>query len=78
LLDAANRRQPVVAGRPVDHRQSIRAFGQYYLELRLRRTRGTVEVVGLPPDDELPIRRSSHRLGKDTAACAGTRSFIGN
>ena len=33
LLDAANCRQPVVAGHPVDHRQRIRAFGQQYLEL---------------------------------------------
>jgi len=28
LLDAADCRQPVVAGHPVDHRQRIRAFGQ--------------------------------------------------
>ena len=79
LLDAAEcRRQPVVAGHPVDHRQRIRAFGQQYLELRLRGTRGAVEVVGLPPDDELPVGRSSQRLGKDTAAWAGTHTFIGN
>ena len=79
LLDAADRaRQAVIAGHPVDHRQRIRAFGQSYLELRLRGTRGAVEVVGLPSDDELPVGRSSQRLGKDTAAWAGTHTFIGN
>jgi hypothetical protein len=31
-----------------------------------------VEVGGLPPDDELPVRRSSQRLGEDTAVCAHT------
>jgi hypothetical protein len=31
-----------------------------------------VEVGGLPSDDELPVRRSSQRLGKDTAVCADT------
>ena len=78
MLDAADCSQTAVASYPVDYRQRIRAFGQQYLELRLRGTRRAVEIVGLPPDDELPIRRSSQRLGKDTAACAGTGSFIGN
>jgi len=78
FLDPADCRQAVVAGHPVDHRQRIRAFGQQYLELRLRGTRGAVEVVGLPPDDELPVWRTSHRLGEDTAVWAGTHSCIGN
>ena len=78
LLDAGDCRQPVVAAHPVDHRQRIRAFGQYYLELRLRGTRRAVEVVGQPPDEELPVGRSSHRLGEDTAVWAGTHSCIGN
>ena len=78
MLDAAHCRQPVVTGRPVDRRQRPRAFGQYYLELRLRGTRRTIEVVRFPPDDELPVGRSSHRLSEDTAACAGTHTFIGH
>jgi len=79
LLDAAEcRRQPVVAGHSVDHRQRIGAFGQEHLELGLCGTRRAVEVVGLPPDDELPVGRSSQRLRKDTAAWAGTHTFIGN
>jgi hypothetical protein len=77
-LDSADCRQPIVAGYPVDHRQRGRAFGQYYLELRLRGTRRAVEVVGLPSDEELPVGRSSHRLGEDTAAWAGTHTCIGN
>jgi hypothetical protein len=32
-----------------------------------------VEVGGLPPDDELPVGRSSQRLGEDTAVCADPR-----
>ena len=73
MLDAAEcRRQPVVVGHSVDHRQRTRAFGQYYLELG-GPTAGEVEVGGLPPDYELPVRRNSDRLGKDTAVCADSR-----
>ena len=64
----------VVAGHPVDHRQRIRAFGQQYLELGGCGGRRAVEVGGLPPDDELPVGRSSQRLGKDTAVWADTQS----
>src|SRR5207244_9301261 len=71
LLDAAGCRQAVVAGRPVDHRERIRAFGQEYLELGGCGGRWGVEVGGLPPDDELPVGRSSQRLAKDTAVWAG-------
>ena len=72
LLDTAGCRQTVVAGCAVDHRQRIGAFGQEYLKLRGRGGRGSVEIGSLPPDDELPVRRSSQRLGKDTAGWAGT------
>src|SRR5882724_662897 len=71
LLDAAGSRRAVVGGCPVDRRQRIRAFGQQYLELGS--AAGNVEVGGLPPDDELPVRRSSQRLGEDTTVCADSR-----
>ena len=67
LLGAADCRQPLIGGVTVDHRERIRAFGQYDLELG---GTGKVEVSGLPPDEELPVGRISHRLGKDTAVWA--------
>ena len=74
MLDAAGCGQAVVSGRPVNHRERIRAFGQYYLELG--RATNNVEVGGLPPDNELPVGLSSQCLGKDTAVWADT-GFIG-
>jgi len=71
LLDAAGGLCALVDRRPVDRRQRTRAFGQHNLELG-RSLTGMVEVGGLPPDDELPVRRSSQRLGEDTAVCAHT------
>ena len=71
MLDAAGGLCALVDRRPVDRRQRTRAFGQYNLELG-RSLTGMVEVGGLPPDDELPVRRSSQRLGEDTAVCADT------
>ena len=74
LLDATGCRLSVVAARvPVDHRKRIRAFGQYHFELGVIATSGGGEVGGLPPDDELPVRRSSQRLREDTAVWADTR-----
>ena len=74
LLDAAGCRQAVVAARvPVDHRKRIGAFGQYHFELGAIATSGRGEEGGLPPDNELPVRRSSQRLGEDTAVWADTR-----
>jgi hypothetical protein len=74
LLDAAGCGQAVVAARvPVDHRKRIGAFGQYHFELGIP---GHVEIDGLPPDDELPVGRTSHRLGKDTAVWARLKRTI--
>jgi hypothetical protein len=65
LLDAAGCGGAVVAARvSVDHGKRIRAFGQYHFELG---SPGIIEIDGLPSDDELPVGRSSQRLGKDTA-----------
>ena len=71
MLDTAGGLCALVDRRPVDRRQRTRAFGQYNLELR-GPFAGVVEVSRLPSDDELPVRRSSQRLGEDTAVCAHT------
>jgi hypothetical protein len=74
LLNAAGSRQAVVAARvPIDHRKRIGAFGQYHFELGVP---GIVEIDGLPPDDELPVGRASHRLGEDTTVCARLKRTI--